>query len=41
MNARITYCGNVHAAEDLDAWLDGVTRFSAPIALGERLGLGA
>ena len=40
---RLTYCGNVHAAENLDAWLDGVERFSAPVAAAQPkpLGLGA
>jgi sugar phosphate isomerase/epimerase len=41
MAARITWCGNVHAAEDLEAWLAGIARFAVPISGGERLGLGA
>lgn len=28
----LTYCGNVHAAADLDAWLATLTRFAAPVA---------
>lgn len=44
--ARLTYCGNVHAAEDLDGWLRGLTLYGAPIAEGQRrqgrqFGLGA
>lgn len=29
---RLTYCGNVHAAENLDAWLEAVERFGVPVA---------
>lgn len=28
----LTYCGNVHAAADLDAWLATLARFAAPVA---------
>jgi len=40
---RLTYCGNVHAAENLDAWLESVERFSAPVARAQpgEFGLGA
>ncbi|MBK8978558.1 MAG: metabolite traffic protein EboE [Planctomycetes bacterium] len=43
---QLTYCGNVHAAEDLDAWLDSTLRFAAPLAeraraAGRSFGLGA
>ncbi len=43
---RLTYCGNVHAADDLDAWLSAVDEFSVPIAEalraeGQSFGLGA
>jgi sugar phosphate isomerase/epimerase len=31
---RLTYCGNVHAANDLDGWLATLARFVAPIAAG-------
>ena len=41
MTARLTYCGNVHAAEDLDSWLASIGQYSAPIGRGEPLGLGA
>ncbi len=30
--SRLTYCGNVHAAADLDAWLLTLARFAAPVA---------
>jgi sugar phosphate isomerase/epimerase len=29
---RLTYCGNVHPAEDLDGWLASLERWSVPIA---------
>lgn len=32
--ARVTYCGNVHAAETLDAWLATLPRFAARVAAG-------
>ncbi|GAB4140025.1 MAG: metabolite traffic protein EboE [Planctomycetota bacterium] len=42
---RLTYCGNVHSAVDLDGWVDGVARFAAPLLarardLGRAFGLG-
>ena len=42
---RLTYCGNVHPAEDLDSWLEAVTRYWVPVAeaqrrLGRSFGLG-
>jgi sugar phosphate isomerase/epimerase len=42
---RLTYCGNVHAADDLDAWLGTVTEHCAPVgaaasAAGREFGLG-
>ncbi len=40
---RSTYCGNVHAAHDLDSWIAAAQRFSVPIAErrgGRRFGLG-
>ncbi|MCA8958018.1 MAG: metabolite traffic protein EboE [Planctomycetes bacterium] len=41
----LTYCGNVHAAEDLDSWLDTTRRFAGPLAArrraaGQPFGLG-
>lgn len=33
---RITYCGNVHPATDLDRWFQSVERFAVPIAAGRR-----
>jgi len=40
---RLTYCGNVHAAQNLPEWLDGVARFA--VAVGREqpgpFGLGA
>lgn len=43
---RLTYCGNVHPAEDLDSWLDVTRRHAAPVAAaaraaGRRFGLGS
>lgn len=32
MEPRLCYCGNVHAAEDLDAWLRAVVAVGAPVA---------
>lgn len=29
---RLTYCGNVHPAADLEAWLAALARFAAPVA---------
>jgi sugar phosphate isomerase/epimerase len=40
MAVRLTYCGNVHAAEDLEAWLHGVARWSAPIGRAQPAGFG-
>ena len=42
----LTYCGNVHAAEDLDAWLASTAQFAVPVAeaaasAGRSFGLGA
>ena len=33
---RLTYCGNVHAAEDLDDWMQAVTRYGVPVAEEQR-----
>ena len=30
--AQLTYCGNVHPAEDLAGWLDSVVRYAVPVA---------
>jgi sugar phosphate isomerase/epimerase len=43
---RVTYCGNVHPAEDLPEWLDSVAEYHAPIAVrsrarGQPMGIGA
>ncbi|MEM7202693.1 MAG: metabolite traffic protein EboE [Planctomycetota bacterium] len=40
---RLTYCGNVHPAENLSAWLDSVQRWSAKVAARQPgpFGLGA
>lgn len=40
---RLTYCGNVHAAENLQSWLAGVERYSAAVARQQPgpFGLGA
>lgn len=39
----LTYCGNVHPAENLDDWIEGVETWSVPVAAAqpERMGLGA
>ena len=31
---KLTYCGNVHPAEDLAGWRESVTRWSVPVARG-------
>src|SRR5262245_55146504 len=33
---RLTYCGNVHAAADLDAWLQGLRTCTAAVAAHAR-----
>jgi sugar phosphate isomerase/epimerase len=33
---RLTYCGNVHAAEDLEHWFEAATTFTVPIAERQR-----
>src|SRR5262245_33921204 len=33
---RLTYCGNVHAANDLDAWLQGLRTCTAAVAAHAR-----
>lgn len=40
---RLTYCGNVHPADDLEAWLASVEQFSVPVARTQPqpFGLGA
>ena len=40
---RVTYCGNVHPAENLPSWLEGVERYSAAVAKQQPgvFGLGA
>lgn len=43
---RLTYCGNVHAADDVDGWLAGVATHAGPVAhaaraAGRAFGLGA
>jgi len=43
---RITYCGNVHPAVDLDSWFESIERFTVPIAAargadGKQFGFGA
>src|SRR5262245_2072077 len=40
---RLTYCGNVHQAEDLVAWRDSVERATAAVARGQPqpFGIGA
>ncbi|MGE3172701.1 MAG: metabolite traffic protein EboE [Planctomycetota bacterium] len=43
---RLTYCGNVHAADDVDGWLAGLDLHAAPVAraaaaAGRAFGLGA
>jgi len=43
---HLTYCGNVHPAEDLDAWLEQTERYAVPVAAaraarGQPFGLGA
>lgn len=40
---RLTYCGNVHAAGDVDAWLAALERYAAPVAAAQPkpFGLGA
>ncbi len=40
---RLTYCGNVHPAENLDGWLAAVEQYSVPVAAAQTapFGLGA
>ena len=33
MALRTTYCGNVHPAPDLEAWLDSIERYAAPVGV--------
>ncbi len=33
---RLTYCGNVHPAEDLEGWLRSVKRYGVPVAVEQR-----
>jgi sugar phosphate isomerase/epimerase len=35
---RLTYCGNVHPANDLDEWLESTRRHAVPIARAARAG---
>ena len=32
----LTYCGNVHAATDVDQWIEMTRRFAVPIAAGRK-----